>query len=951
MDRRQAFHFRLLCLGNLLLSVSSITVTTDTAALRAFHTEIEDPFENLQSWNGDDPCDDSWSGVICKSDSSGDRETVVQLRLLNSNLTGSLPPVLGNLTNLQILDLMWNQISGSIPKELGNLANLQLLLLNGNNLTGTIPDELGYLTQLDRFQIDSNNISGPVPSSFKNLRSVKHIHMNNNTLTGSIPPELGSLPKLLHLLLDNNNLSGALPKELANSSHMTIIQLDNNQFTDAIIPNEYGKIVNLTKLSIRNSNLRGPIPDLNGLTRLQYLDLSHNYLSGELPSFSSENITSIDLSYNLLNGSLPESYGSFPNLQYLVLGNNSLTGSIPESLGTGTVFTTWSGDVVMDFQNNTFSSVSESLISAASQRVKVRLYGNEAICNNSALANPCTSMSAGFFPEDKPNKSVAQCGSSTCVLPAEPVPSAAENRNICFCATPIIVGYRLKSPSFAFFTAYVTQYQDWIASGINLSTDQVHVESFFKMPGPRFESRLKIFPSWETGLHSFNENEIMTIYGIFSDWKLPANNLFGPQELRYFQYGSESFHPGTKLSLGAIIGIAVAGICVLAVVLTLGYLVYHRRTRRMTPERRRLISLAARNKLSSVGGIKIAEARAFTYKELAVATKSFSAAMQVGSGGYGNVYRGNLADGQVVAIKCAKEGSLQGTNEFYTEIELLSRVHHRNLVSLVGYCDDQGEQILVYEFMVNGTLRDHLKPSKSKRALGFSTRLKIALGAARGILYLHTEANPPIFHRDIKATNILLDAKFNAKVADFGLSRLAPTSEIEGSTPGNVSTMVKGTPGYLDPEYMRTQVLTNKSDVYSFGVVLLELITGMEPISFDKNIVREVKHGYENGLILHLVDSRMGAYPAEALEPLVRVALSCCKEDPLQRPTMAEVAHELAEVWRSVPWTDSAPDLDSDLLQDFNKSPSKFDSKVLESDVLLEAASKDFTSIPSIRPR
>ncbi|CAK7324338.1 unnamed protein product [Dovyalis caffra] len=178
-------------------------------------------------------------------------------------------------------------------------------------------------------------------------------------------------------------------------------------------------------------------------------------------------------------------------------------------------------------------------------------------------------------------------------------------------------------------------------------------------------------------------------------------------------------------------------------------------------------------------------------------------------GGYGKVYIGILLDKTMVAIKRAKEGSLQGEKEFLMEINLLSRLHHRNLVSLVGYCVEEGEQVQ--------------SSAEAKENLNFGTRLSIALGAAKGILYLHTEADPPVFHRDIKANNILLDSKLTAKVADFGLSLLAPVMDDKGYPPNHVYSVVKGTPGYLDPEYF----LTHKSDVYSLRVVLLELSIGI----------------------------------------------------------------------------------------------------------------------------
>ncbi|KAG6531072.1 hypothetical protein ZIOFF_004842 [Zingiber officinale] len=253
-----------------------------------------------------------------------------------------------------------------------------------------------------------------------------------------------------------------------------------------------------------------------------------------------------------------------------------------------------------------------------------------------------------------------------------------------------------------------------------------------------------------------------------------------------------------------------------------------------------------------------------------LATNKFDISTQVGQGGYGKVYRGILADGTVVAIKRAQQDSLQGSKEFFTEIELLSRLHHRNLVSLIGYCDEEDEQMLVYEFMPNGTLRDHLS-AKSKEPLSFLMRLRIALGAARGILYLHTEADPPIFHRDIKASNILLDSRFTAKVADFGLSRLAPIPETEGTAPGHVSTVVKGTP----------------VSIVVFSVFL-----------------NQVTVAHQSGMIFKMVDPRMGSCPSDCIEKFASLALRCVLDETDARPSMAEVMMELEAIWRLTPEAD-----------------------------------------------
>lgn len=282
---------------------------------------------------------------------------------------------------------------------------------------------------------------------------------------------------------------------------------------------------------------------------------------------------------------------------------------------------------------------------------------------------------------------------------------------------------------------------------------------------------------------------------------------------------------------------------------------------------------------------------------MTLATDGFNITTQVGQGGYGKVYRGTLSDKTEVAIKRASEGSLQGQNEFLTEIEILSRLHHRNLVSLVGYCDEEEEQMLVYEFMSNGTVRDCIS-DKSKDTVDFSTRLGISLGAAKGILYLHTEADPPIFHRDIKASNILLDSNLEAKVADFGLSRLAPILDDEGTLPNHVSTVVKGTPGYVDPEYFLTHKLTDKSDVYSIGVVFLEMLTGMPAISHGKNIVREVKLAHDARIMFSIIDKRMGHYPSEIVERFTVLALRCCQDKPENRPSMLEIVRQLENLVR-----------------------------------------------------
>ncbi|RDX99689.1 putative LRR receptor-like serine/threonine-protein kinase, partial [Mucuna pruriens] len=779
----------------ILIAASQRTHPSEVNALRNIKKSLIDPKDNLRNWNKGDPCARNWTGVWC-FDKKGDDGYfhVREIYLMTMNLSGSLSPQLGQLSHLEILDFMWNNLIGTIPKEIGNITSLIFLLLNGNKLSGSLPDELGNLSNLNRFQVDENQLSGPIPESFANMINVKHLHMNNNSFSGQLPSSLSKLPKLIHLLVDNNNLSGHLPPEFSMLHWLEILQLDNNNFSGNGIPSTYTNLTRLVKL--QDGHCIGRVlgksccvicPIIVSTDR--FLEASHILIFKTCEKI----LSNLSLANNLLSGPIPASI--WQNMSFS--GKDKLT---------------------IDLHNNSFSNVQGNLNPPSN--VTLRLSANP-ICKNSSI------QSIGQYcgPEgDKAGQdSTNSTNSSTgCPVQACPVDEfyeyALSSSVPCYCAAPLRIGYRLKSPI-----------------------------------------------------------------------------LIDPEK--------------RKISVGIIVAAVVAAAaCVLAISATITLLVSRRNMKyqhKFSRKRKRLKCLflyAASNIPIKIDGMK-----SFTYKELALATSKFNISTKVGQGGYGNVYKGILSDETFVAVKRAEEGSLQGQKEFLTEIELLSRLHHRNLVSLIGYCNEEGEQMLVYDFMPNGTLRDWIsgKSKKTKGSLNFSVRLNIAMGAAKGILYLHTEANPPIFHRDIKASNILLDSKFTAKVADFGLSRLVPYEDEEGTAPKYVSTVVKGTPGYLDPEYLLTHKLTDKSDVYSLGIVFLELLTGMQPISHGKNIVREVNMARQSGTIYSIIDSRMGLYPSDCLDQFLSLALSCCQDNPEERPSMLDVVRKLEDIIAMLPETET----------------------------------------------
>ncbi|XP_042941626.1 putative serine/threonine-protein kinase isoform X1 [Carya illinoinensis] len=294
-------------------------------------------------------------------------------------------------------------------------------------------------------------------------------------------------------------------------------------------------------------------------------------------------------------------------------------------------------------------------------------------------------------------------------------------------------------------------------------------------------------------------------------------------------------------------------------------------------------------------GILTSDVKCFSYNSLRSATTNFHQSRKIGGGGYGVVYRGVLRDGTQVAIKSLSTGSKQGTHEFLTEINMISNIRHPHLVELIGCCVEDNHRILVYEYLENNSLASALLGSKSKHvALDWPTRAAICRGTASGLAFLHEESEPPIVHRDIKASNILLDGNFNPKIGDFGLAKLFPDNVT------HLSTRVAGTIGYLAPEYALLGQLTRKADVYSFGVLLLEIVSGRSSnkAAFEEELLVLVEWTWKlrkEERVLDIVDPELTEYPEAEVMRFIKVALFCTQGGAHQRPTMKQVVEMLSK--------------------------------------------------------
>ncbi|KFK41450.1 hypothetical protein AALP_AA2G132100 [Arabis alpina] len=792
---------------------------------------------------------------------------LTNLDLGQNFLSGSLPPAIGNLTRMKSMTFGINALSGPLPKEIGLLTDLELLGLGSNNFSGSIPAEIGSCTKLQEIYMDSSRLSGVIPLSFANLVELKVARILGTGLSGPIPSSFSNLTSLTELRLgDISNGSSSL-EFIRDMKSLSILVLRNNNLTGTV-PSNIGEFSSLQQVDLSFNKLRGAIPaSLFNLSQLTHLFLGNNTLNGSLPTQKSQSLSNINVVANNF---------TLEGLDNRVLsGLNCLQKNFPCNRGKG-IYSDFAincgGPTIRSVSGALFEKEDEvlgpaSFIVSATQRWAVSSVGLFAgSSNNIYIAN---SQAQFINTSDSELFQSARLSASSLRYHG----LGLENG-----------GYTV---TLQFAEIQLRDSNSWKAVGrrrFDIYVQGKLVEKDFDVRRTAGDSPVRAVKREYKANVTENYLEIHLFWAGKGTCCIPIQGAYGP--LISAVSATPDFTPTVanrlpskgKNKTGTIVGVIV-GVGLLSIFAGFVIFIIRKRRKRYTDDEELL-------------GMEI-KPYTFSYSELKSATKDFDISNKLGEGGFGPVYKGNLNDGREVAVKLLSVGSRQGKGQFVAEIVAISAVLHRNLVQLYGCCFEGDHRLLVYEYLPNGSLDQALFGDKKTLHLDWSTRFEICLGVARGLVYLHEEARVRIVHRDVKASNILLDSKLVPKVSDFGLAKLYDDKKT------HISTGVAGTIGYLAPEYAMRGYLSEKTDVYAFGVVALELVSG-RPNS-DTHLEDEKIYLLEWAWNLHeknreveLIDDDLSEFNMEEVKRVIGIALLCTQASHTLRPPMSRVVAMLS---------------------------------------------------------
>ncbi|XP_044506660.1 probable leucine-rich repeat receptor-like serine/threonine-protein kinase At3g14840 isoform X3 [Mangifera indica] len=859
-----------------------------------------DPCSKEKSWHPEAQVKGSENKVGC--DCSFSNATVchvVSIMLKSQNLPGTLPPELATLRFLRKIDLARNYLSGPIPSEWSSL-QLVFISLLGNRLTGRIPEALANVTTLKDLILEFNQFSGVLPPQLGFLPSIERLLLTSNNFTGELPKTFANLTTLKDFRIGDNNFVGPIPDFIQNWTNLTKLRISDLNGNDVPFPS-LENLINLEILILRSCNLIGEIPlSLANLTNLQTLDLSFNKLSGVIPSnFTGLQIaTYIFLTRNLLTGEVPGWLVKSP--KKTDLSYNKFTAGLSEvsNCQNGAVNLFASSDKAND-PTGILSCLRSSHCPKPLYSLNINCGGKEVTVNGTTYEADINQAGPSYFYLSQSNWAYSSTGYflDDALLKEKYI---GQNSSILSIKDPHLYMQARLSP------LSLTYYGFCLGNG--MYTVKLHFAEIMFTDDKTYSSLgRRIFDVYIQGrlvlkdfnievaaggigkaiIKSFNVSvtnetvEVCFIWAGKGTTAIPIKGVYGPL-ISAISLDHEFTPPLEKRSSISASGVAGIVAAAVAIILVVGILSWKGCSRQKS----------TLEQATDLKGLDL-HTGSFTLRQIKAATNNFDVAFKIGEGGFGSVYKGVLADGTVIAVKKLSSKSRQGNREFVNEIGMISALQHPNLVKLYGCCTEGNQLLLIYEYMENNSLAQALfGPEEHQLKLDWPTRHKICVGIARGLAYLHEESRLKIVHRDIKATNVLLDKELNAKISDFGLAKL----DEEEKT--HISTRIAGTLGYMAPEYAMRGYLTDKADVYSFGVVSLEIISGRSNSSFwpkgEIYLLDWVHILKKKGKLMELIDPRLGSdFDKEEMMVMISVALLCTSVSATVRPTMSLVVNML----------------------------------------------------------
>lgn len=832
------------------------------------------------------------------------------LDLSENKFVGQLPKEISHCKNLVVLNLWGDGFTGKIPWEIGSLVNLQALIMGRNSFDRDVPESLINLTKLSFLDLSGNNFRGDVQRVFGRITQVKFLLLHGNSYTGGIYSSgILTLPNISRIDLSNNNLSGQLPVEFSQMQSVKYLFLSSNQFTGNIPP-EYGNFQQLQALDLSHNRLNGSIPHTLGkLKSLLWLMLASNELSGEIPPElgNCSSMLWLNLANNQISGKIPPELASIGNNPMPTFQLNRQSDQITAGSGECSAMKRW-----LPAEYPPFSFVYTLLTMKKCRSLWDELlkgYGLFSVC--SVGTNVRTYQISGYI----------QLGNNQISgeLPHEI--EKMKNFSMLHLANNRLVGtFPAKLKDLPLLVLNITGNN--FSGEIPAELGRINCLQSLDLSYNNFSGEFPASLSNLNELNKFNISYNQYISGVipttgqfptFEKWSFLGDPLLRlPPYLNNRTNNTSSIteHPRKTMKSGAflaflviLIACLVFGIMSLAVCVvfkstpgTTNYVLEDSKVRHIT------VSSSGGSSPWFSDGIKIIrlDKTAFTHKDILVATGNFSNERIIGRGGFGTVYRGVLPDGREVAVKKQQREGVDGEREFRAEMEVLTGNGfgwpHPNLVTLYGWCLDGSEKLLVYEYMVGGTLEDLIS---NRTRLRWRQRIDVALDVARALVFLHHECYPAIVHRDVKASNVLLDKDGKARVTDFGLARVVDAGE------SHVSTMVAGTVGYVAPEYGQTWQATTKGDVYSYGVLVLELATGRRAVDggeeclveWARRVMGYGQHEFSSKKFVPVALLVSGLEEGgEELRELLKIGIRCTAEAPQARPNMKEVLAMLVRI-------------------------------------------------------